>query len=124
MTITENLADTGKIVFKVLPAGTKFNVSESLTGINNADKWTGAVVVKDIGDANDQGTAGAISGAIGTVADTDTQNTTAFTNTYSGGDDTTPTGILMNNLPYIILLLVVLGGLTGYIVSKRRKEQE
>lgn len=123
-TITENLADAQNIVFKVLPAGTKFTVSEVTTGVPNADKWTGAVVVTDIGDGVEVPASGNISGATGTVKDTDTQNTTAFTNTYSDSDTTTPTGILMNNLPYIILLVVVIGGLTGYVVSKRRKEQE
>ena len=35
--------------------------------------------------------------------------------------DVTPTGILLNNLPYILLIVVALGGFAGYIVSKRRK---
>lgn len=45
-------------------------------------------------------------------------NTADYTNTYA---TTVPTGININNLPFIIMILVAIGAFTGYIVSKRRK---
>ena len=45
-------------------------------------------------------------------------NIAAWSNTRL---DVTPTGILLNNLPFILLIVVALGGFTLYIASKRRK---
>ncbi len=40
----------------------------------------------------------------------------------SNQDSVTPTGILINNLPYIALALVAIGGMVAYIVIRRREE--
>ena len=48
----------------------------------------------------------------------DAVNRTEWTNTYQ---TISPTGILINNLPYILLIVVAIGGFAGYIVSKRRQ---
>ena len=48
----------------------------------------------------------------------DVKSIAAWTNTRT---DITPTGILLNNLPFIMLILVAIGGFVGYIASKRRK---
>ena len=45
-------------------------------------------------------------------------NITKWTNTHTA---VTPTGILLNNLPFILLIVVALGGFVLYIASKRRK---
>ena len=45
-------------------------------------------------------------------------NQADWTNTYR---TVSPTGILLNNLPFILLIVVALGGFVGYIASKRRK---
>ena len=48
----------------------------------------------------------------------ESKNASAWTNTHL---EVSPTGILLNNLPFILLILVSIGGFVGYIVSKRRK---
>jgi len=45
-------------------------------------------------------------------------NTADFTNTYA---TTVPTGIIIENLPFIIMILVAIGAFTAFIVNKRRK---
>lgn len=45
-------------------------------------------------------------------------NSAAFTNTYA---TTVPTGILINNLPFIAMILVAIGAFAAFIINKRRK---
>ena len=45
-------------------------------------------------------------------------NSAAWSNEHR---DITPTGILMNNLPFILLIVVSIGGFVAYIANKRRK---
>ncbi|NLB91294.1 MAG: hypothetical protein GX786_08785, partial [Clostridiales bacterium] len=47
-------------------------------------------------------------------------NTSSFLNTLSA---VTPTGIIINNLPYILLVVVALGGFAMYFVSRRRHNE-
>ena len=47
-----------------------------------------------------------------------------ITNTYKYSDDKTNTGITMNNLPFIVLALVAIGGLVAYVVVRRRNADE
>ena len=48
-----------------------------------------------------------------------TGNQAEYTNTFDG-PDVTPTGILMNNLPYLALIVAGVAGLGFYFVNKRR----
>ena len=123
-TITGNLADGGTIVFHTLPAGTKYTVTEALTGVENAAKWAQAYTLTDIGDNTETPTETSGASTNGTVADTDTKNIAAFKNTYTDSSTTTPTGILISNLPYIALALVAIGGLVAYVVVRRRQSDE
>ena len=45
-------------------------------------------------------------------------NTVAFTNEYQSAS---PTGVFMDNLPFILLVLVAVGGIAAYLAVKRRK---
>lgn len=45
-------------------------------------------------------------------------NTAAFTNTYA---TTVPTGIIIDNLPFIAMILIAIGAFIVFIVGKRRK---
>jgi len=45
-------------------------------------------------------------------------NSAAFTNTYA---TTVPTGIIIDNLPFIVMILSGIGAFTAFIVNKRRK---
>ena len=58
----------------------------------------------------------ALSSAIAIVSGT---NTAAWTNTYD--DASVNTGVIMNVLPYIILIVVAVGGFAGYLAMRRRK---
>lgn len=49
------------------------------------------------------------------------RNEAAYTNTL---DPVTPTGIIINNLPYILLVAIALGGVAMYFVSRRRSYSE
>jgi len=70
---------------------------------------------------------GTFNGTAGTLKENETsesgqlgenENKIDYTNTWVAS---TPTGIVMNNLPYIALIAVALGGMTFYIYEKRRK---
>ena len=52
--------------------------------------------------------------------DTDIINSAAWLNTYKT-ITTPPTGIVMDNLPFIMLILIAVSGFAGYIVLKRKK---
>lgn len=62
-------------------------------------------------------TSGTLS-ASGTLAATG-ENSVAYTNNQVGGD-VTPTGILLNNLPYVALIVAAITGLAAYFINKRR----
>ena len=60
-----------------------------------------------------------------TLKDNDAGTKSAtITNTYKYSDDNTNTGITMNNLPFIVLALVAIGGLVAYVVVRRRNADE
>lgn len=105
-----------------LPAGTIWTIGETgvagytaTATVNNNFTGTGTPV-PGTGTAGDSLSITTL-GTNALVAGEDT-NEAAFLNTYRA---ITPTGILMNNLPFILLILVAVGGFVGYIASKRRK---
>lgn len=69
-----------------------------------------------------------LSGSLGSSLSTNSRtigdqgaNTAAFTNTYRS--DVTPTGIIIDNLPFILLLTVAVGTLVLFVVVKARKRR-
>ena len=105
------------------PVGTKYTVTENLESDDAAAlKYTPKDVVTVKGNAGtenvgQEGKNLAVSNAL----IEDGSNIAAYTNTKT--EDTTPEGILINNLPYIILAILAIGGFGAYIVI-RRKENE
>lgn len=111
--------------FYEIEAGTKYSVTEKLasSGVTKADQYTASAVAK----------VGGTDVTVDTVAkhedltvetyviddDTATLDDVAYTNTFD--DSVSPTGILINNAPYIILALVAAGGMTFYVVKKRKE---
>ena len=94
-----------KLVFTKLAEGTKYTVVET-------DSRKGTAV--------EQYTAtGEVTTAAAIVKGT---NAATITN-KSNQDDITPTGILINNLPYIVLALVAVGGLCAYVIVRRKNEE-
>ena len=92
-----------------LPAGTKYTLTEA----NNTDYTASYVIDNGASTTSNQTNQITIGNAASTVA---------FTNTY---DDTsvTPTGIFINNLPFVLMVVVAGSGLALYVVSKRRSHQ-
>ncbi|MFS0983599.1 DUF7601 domain-containing protein [Enterococcus durans] len=97
--------------FEKIPAGAMVNVKEADTA--DYDEANEATFN---GETPVTGTLEA-AGALGTKGD----NSVAYTNTQNGGN-ITPTGILLNNFPYIALILAGFAGLAFYIVKKRHQD--
>ena len=116
-----------KLLFAELPAGTTYTVTEDLNkqttagtyDVKNYDKYTANW------DGGTNETAGAPQTSVSkTIKDDATsQKTAACVNAYDD-ESTTPTGILISNLPYIALALVAIGGLVAYVVVRRRNADE
>ena len=109
------LHDGESLVFADLPAGTKYTLKEEGTS-----GYTPSSAYKENGTLKN-GAAGTQSQAY-TVADVligEKENNNIVTNTLP---EVTPTGLLIDNLPFIIMIGL---GLFGFIlVAKRRREAE
>ena len=109
------LHDGESLVFPDLPAGTKYTLKEEGTS-----GYTPSSAYKENGTLKN-GAAGTQSQAY-TVADVligEKENNNIVTNTLP---EVTPTGLLIDNLPFIIMIGL---GLFGFIlVAKRRREVE
>ena len=109
------LHDGESLVFSDLPAGTKYTLKEEGTS-----GYTPSSAYKENGTLKN-GAAGTQSQAY-TVADVligEKENNNIVTNTLP---EVTPTGLLIDNLPFIIMIGL---GLFGFIlVAKRRREAE
>lgn len=109
------LHDGESLVFPDLPAGTKYTLKEEGTS-----GYTPSSAYKENGTLKN-GAAGTQSQAY-TVADVligEKENNNIVTNTLP---EVTPTGLLIDNLPFIIMIGL---GLLGFIlVAKRRREAE
>lgn len=110
-----------------LPVGTIYTVTETLGTNDTAEYTPKATVVYDGGTgvekAGSKGQTLTVNGdGTGTPAINTTvgegANSTAVTNDYSAP---TPTGILIANLPYILIGLVAAAGIALLVVSRRRR---
>ena len=128
-----DLADGESLVIPNLPNGTTAKVKERLTAATISDKgnYTPDIVVKDNGETNAAAGVAAAETNKGkdvematTITINDTDNGTNVADVTNTRDDITPTGILMNNLPYIVLAIVAIGGLVAYVVVRRRQSDE
>jgi len=106
-----------------LPSGTTYTLVETgtLGYTASAEVWnnittTSGETVPGTGAGDDLEIAEAPVGTDLTLGIN--TNASVWTNTYR---DVTPTGILLNNLPFILLIVVSIGGFVGYIAHKRRK---
>ncbi len=107
-TFTTDLSDSESIVFTKIPAGTTFIVKETQDE-NYKSKITGFVANPDndyvVGDREENGA--------GPIVEKD-NNVTIENNS----DTTVPTGIAINNLPYIALVTVAVAGLAFFVIKK------
>ena len=117
------LADGDKLQFTDLPVGTTYVVKE----LAAKDGYTPSVTVieNDTTTVRDR-TAVQEAEALDTFKQDGTknlvgehENRVTFTNTHQGG--VVPTGILMNNLPFILLVAVAIVAFVSLAVIKRRR---
>lgn len=109
---TVSLSHGEKLVFNDLYVGTAFEAQETeannlYTPLTYVKFNSGNPETKSQGNAN---VTGNVSEGTDTVVVVNTRNSTS------------PTGIVVNNLPYILIILGVVAGFAGYIASKRRRE--
>lgn len=109
-TATANLADGGKIQFTKLPAGTTFTVSETQDDAYKS-KITGFVKTEDT--ALVEGNRTDVEGKAPITA---AKNNVAIENNR---EDLVPTGVIINNLPYV-LLVVIAGGALAFMALKKK----
>lgn len=107
-----NLSHGEKLVFEDLYVGTAFEAQET-----DADTvYTSSTYARlNGGDPTEKAKERAL--VKGNVSEN--TDTVVVVNTHAS---TSPTGIVVNNLPYILLVLGVIAGFAGYIASKRRRE--
>lgn len=133
--------------FDSIPVGTKYMLTE-----NGSTNYTATVTVTDGKDVDLGNATGLVVGTdkgknkdvtIGGTSTTTTiskpelgspivltdrsdattkDNKAVWVNDYA--DPPTPTGIIMNNFPFIVLILIALAGFTGYIAMKRRSRRD
>ena len=118
-----SLADREQLVFHDLPVGTTYVVKElaatdgytpSVTVIENDTTTVRDRTAVQEGDALDTLREGGKKNLVG-----EADNIVTFTNTHQGG--VVPTGILMNNLPFILLVAVAIVAFVSLAVIKRRR---
>ena len=121
-TKTFKLADGEKLVFNNLPVGTTYMVKElaatdgytpKVTVVENKTTTVTNKTVAQEGDALDTLKQDGTKNLVG-----ENENKVTFTNTHKG---VVPTGILMNNLPFILLVAVAIVAFVSLAVIKRRR---
>lgn len=113
---TVYLSNGGTVIFENLPVGTTYTIND-----RGANGYKPSYVITTGGKE-----APAVEGTVNssleatdqTVGETG-KNSAVFTNTFNNPD--IPTGIFVNNLPFIMLIVVAVGGFIAYIAIKRRK---
>lgn len=104
--VSFTLADGEYLTFAYLPVGTVYTISETE---KDQDGYTTSVKTLSDGQASTMEE---------NVVVGERANFVGYTNNKEG---TVPTGIIVNNLPFIILIFVAVCGFAGYIVFRRRK---
>ena len=111
LTVTANLADGDSIIFSKLPAGTTFKVEET-----QANFYTGTIS-GDLVDENTFATGVDVTAAsTGPIVDSNGKTVTITNNR----DNVIPTGVIINNLPYILMVAVAVLGAVFIVLKKKR----
>ena len=109
-TVTANLADNGTIEFTKLPAGTTFTVSETQQSPYKS-KITGYVAAEDTSYVD-----GNRTDIAGKEAITASGNEVSIENNL---DQPPVTGVIIRNLPYVLLVVAAVAGLVYLFLKKR-----
>ena len=122
VTVTANLADGGEIAFQKIPAGTTFVITET-----QADGYksyvTGDFITADSGvDGEGNKTYVAGDRTINSVATgISEKGAVTIENNLARQPDT---GIVVNNLPFVLIVALALTGIVVFFVSNRRKVED
>lgn len=103
------LKDNQMLIFEDLPAGTTYNVTET-----TVEKYNTTTVLVENGETA-SGTAIIDKALVG-----EKDNYARYTNTFDD-DSVTPTGIIINNLPFILMIVIAGAGIVLFVISRRRK---
>lgn len=116
-TANVELCDGDKITFDEIAAGTRYTVTEA----GATDGYTPSVAVVENGGnavqtnaASDADEISADNKLIGENA-----NSVVFTNAYA---DTPVTGVIINNLPYVVLVAAAVSALVALVLINRRRQ--
>lgn len=114
-TYTFSLKNSEALTLTGIPAGFTYRITETA-----AKNWaaTASVVsnsgtAESFGASNDFNKALTVDGTIG-----EKHNTADFTNTYN---EIPLTGVIINALPYVLMMVVAAGALALYVAAKRRR---
>lgn len=111
------LCDGDKITFDNIAAGTRYTVTEA----GAADGYTPSVTVVENGGTAQQATASneaeGISASNKLIGEN--ANSVVFTNAYA---DIPVTGVIMNNLPYVVLVAAAVCALAALVLINRRRQ--
>lgn len=120
---TFQLADDEKLVFSSIPAGTRYIVNE----IGKKDNYTPSVNVTENGtptvsnkEAQEEQSLDSSNNGKNNLAG-EGENKVTFTNKYK---EVAITGIVMNNLPFILLVAVAVAAFASLAVMKRHRISE
>ena len=116
-TANVELCDGDTITFDNIAAGTRYTVTEA----GATDGYTPSVAVVENGGIAEQ--INATSEADGITADNkligEKANSVVFTNAYA---DTPITGVIINNLPYVVLAAAAVCALVALVLINRRRQ--
>jgi hypothetical protein len=116
---TVNLKAGEKLVFITLPVGTGWTAVDTLGSATPFSSYTATGSVN--GSAiTGGGTAGVSLSTGSQIVSATASNLAAFINDYTSQP---LTGIIINNLPYILLVLLAIAILAAYVVGRSRRRR-
>ncbi len=105
-TCTFTLKDGEYVTFSDMPVGTKYTVTEAEAGANGYTTTVASLVDGQTGTTTENNLVGENANMVG------------FTNNKEAA---VPTGIIVNNLPFVMLIFAAVCGFAGYIVFRRKR---
>ncbi len=113
------LTDGQSISFTNLPKGTTYTVMEyeaGMYGYTTTVEASDTVAAAEVKEQDALATAAQVTGEISAAAEEDTAD---FTNDYNLVPDT---GITLDTVPYMLIMMIALAGAAMMIIRKRREE--
>ncbi len=117
VTETVNLKHNQKLVFTDLHIGANYVAVESAVEHYTASAM---VVENGLGPIQYFNSIENLSLSTSTKLIGENENSAAFTNTYR---TITPTGVIINNLPFVMILILAAGAFAAFVVIKSRKKR-